>query len=971
MDFRRWWQRAAKLMRVAPLVFGLAPFQTTAMISAQEATPGAGTACQHVIEHDVAAQTQRLLADCVTDETIFVSNGWTFDGGGHTIFAVDPAGWRLQAAVLSVKAGAGSVHDVVIDGRGLEEPCLIDGGATALGGLVFLDSTGEARRVTVRNMDRDLPPGEDAFADGQSQMESCGTGIAVIGEHAQVAVAASVVSGVGYAGVLIEHGAATISNNVIVRAADAGVLALLGAHVRVTPGNQISYGSTGIFFEGEGTSGRIAGNTIVQMRNHGVVVMAGAHASLADNLITDATERGVVVLQGATAVSDSDEVARTSLAFSVMSGELAVNEPVISACRVGVLSVDGSAAEVKGGEVRECAYGLGASGAGSRLVASEAVITGAASAGVTSEAGGHVELHDLSITHSLDGMTVLGESSALVASTQVKDTTEAALWIEGGGKAIVSDMEIARPGIYGARIMGPGSTLTLSNSTISGARDVSIQAIAGARFTGRSLRVTAAETGLLFRDIDTTADLTGVAVSGGQTHLVIEEGAQATVTRLSSAGGKSGVQVRGPGARATIRESSIAHLAYEGVQIRDGGWASVATTQFSEAGETAIQIENTAPLFVPAAVTIGDEGCTPGMISAPAETRVRITFHNATRSPREIAGPVLTARERLAPGEQVSLNITGPAGDLTFSCFPPDGVGAAQPVVVRFVPAGQPLPPTIGGEPILLRANAFSDGRTGISISGPHRAVISENTMNRLRGDGIALSDGATATVRDNVLVDLGEAGILVEDGAQAMVTGNSITNTRTWGIRVYGAESSGTVARNVIRDAGLAGIEVSHAARATLLQNELPANDTHGILIQGASAAVWQNSIGPAQTGIAVTNGAVATISRNQVSQVSGTGLVIANAQAVAAENTFVGLGLTGTSEAEPATGIHLLADASGTLRGNTVSGFLTAGSCGLLLSAPTPAALRIDDMSFPAPGNWRDRCVATEPAATPVPAA
>ena len=847
----------------------------------------------------------------------------------------------------------------------------LDGGATALGGLVFLDSTGEARRVTVRDMDRAFPRDEEPFGNGQSQLESCGTGIAIIGEEAQVTVEASLVSDVGYAGVLIEHGAATISRNAIVRADDSGVLALFGAYVRVTPGNQISYGTNGIFFEGEGTSGRIAGNTIAQMRGAGVVVMDGAYASLAENRIMDVTERGVVVLQGATAASERDELARTDFAFSALGGELVSSEPVISECRVGVLSVNRSAAEVIGGDVQECTYGLGASGVGSRLVASETVITGAASAGVSAEGGGHVEVRDLSITHSLSGITVLDQSSAEVESTHLEDTTEAALLVVGGSKVRVSGLEIVRPGTYGARIIGPGSSLTMSSSTISGAEDVGVQASAGARFTGSSLQMTGGETGMQFRDLNTTADLTGVAISGAEIHLMIEEGAQATVTRLSSVGGKSGVQVRGPGARVTIRESSIAHMTYEGVQISEGGWASVATTQFTEVGETGIQLQDTAPLFVPAVVTIGDEGCAPGIVTAPADTRVRITFHNANQVPWEIEGPVLPARESIAPGNQVSLNITGPAGDLSFSCFPPDGTGDVQTVLVRFVPAGQPLPPTIAGEPIQLHANTFSDGRNGIRISGQRSVVISENTFSRMRGDGITLSDDATATVRDNVLSDLGEAGILVKSGAQALVTENSITNPRTWGVRVNEAESSATVSRNVVREAGLAGIEVSNGARATLLQNELPASDTYGILVQGegASAAVWQNSIGPAQTGIAVTNGAVATVDRNQLTRVTGTGLVVEDAQVIATANGFVGPGLSTESTVQPATGIHVRAGAAGTLRSNTASGFLSEGSCALRLDAPASDALRVDDLRFLAPGNWRDTCSEAEPAATPAP--
>jgi hypothetical protein len=971
MDFMRWWQSTARLMQVAPVVFGLAPFLTTATMSAQEATPAVSTACQDVIEHDVAAHTQLLLADCVTDETIYVSDGWTFDGGGNTIFAVDPPGGRLQAAVLTVHTGTGNVHDVVIDGSRLEAPCLIDGGATALGGLVFLDSTGEARRVTVRNIDRALPSGEDAFNNGLSQLESCGTGIAIIGEESRVTVTSSIVSNVGYTGVLVEHGAATISRNAISRADDTGVLALFGAYVRVTPGNQISYGRMGIMFEGEGTSGRIAGNTIVQMRESGVVIMDGAHASLADNLVTDVTRYGVLALRGAAVASERDEIARVEFALGALDGELGVTEPDISACTVGVLSLDGTTAEVTGGDVRECSYGLAAAEVGSRLVASDTIITGADRAGVTAEAGGHIEVDGLTVTESLDAVTVLGQSSAVVTSTRVEDTTEAALWVQAGGKARVSGMEITRPGTYGARVLGPGSALTMSNSTIIDAEDVGVQASAGAHFTGRDLRITGLATGLQFRDIDTVAGLSDVAVSRAELHLQIEEGAQATVTRLASTGGRSGVQVHGPGSRAVIRESSFAHITYDGVMISDGGWASVSTTQFTEIGENAIHVQETAPLFVTTVVTIGENGCSPHVITAPAGKRVRVTFHNATQAPWEIEGPVLTTREQIAPGRQLSLNLTGPEGNLAFSCFPTDSVDQGQTVLVRFLPAAQGGASALVTEPIMLHANAFSDGRNGINVSGNRSVIIKENTFSRLRGDGIVLTGGATATVRENVLADLGEAGILVEGGAQATVTANTITNPRTWGIRVHEAETSGTVTRNVVRDAGLAGIEVSHGARATLLQNDLPTNDTHGILVsgKGASAAVWQNTIGPVRTGITVTDNAVATVDRNTVEHVTGTGLVASDAQVIATGNAFVGSPVAADQANQPATGIHVMAGAVGTLCGNTVSGFLAEGSCGLTLEQSPAATLHVTDMRFPAPGNWRDTCTDAGLTATPVP--
>jgi hypothetical protein len=92
-------------------------------------------------------------------------------------------------------------------------------------------------------------------------------------------------------------------------------------------------------------------------------------------------------------------------------------------------------------------------------------------------------------------------------------------------------------------------------------------------------------------------------------------------------------------------------------------------------------------------------------------------------------------------------------------------------------------------------------------------------------------------------------------------------------------------------------------------------------------------------------------------------------NAQVTATDNTFAGPGHNDALTTQPATGIQILAGAGGTLRGNTVSGFLPEGSCGLVLPASSPAALHIEDTRFPAPGNWRGTCFEAGPA-TPVPA-
>ena len=80
--------------------------------------------------------TIRLLADCTTDATVVVPNGRTFDGDGHSLTAVDPAGGHFLGAVLAVGPGAATfVTDVEVTSSGLANVC--DGGGDRLRGILF------------------------------------------------------------------------------------------------------------------------------------------------------------------------------------------------------------------------------------------------------------------------------------------------------------------------------------------------------------------------------------------------------------------------------------------------------------------------------------------------------------------------------------------------------------------------------------------------------------------------------------------------------------------------------------------------------------------------------------------------------------------------------------------------------------------------------------------------------------------
>ena len=53
----------------------------------------------------VSGTTMTLQADCTTDETLFIPDGFTLDGANRTIHAVDPPGGNFYGAVVR-NAGA-------------------------------------------------------------------------------------------------------------------------------------------------------------------------------------------------------------------------------------------------------------------------------------------------------------------------------------------------------------------------------------------------------------------------------------------------------------------------------------------------------------------------------------------------------------------------------------------------------------------------------------------------------------------------------------------------------------------------------------------------------------------------------------------------------------------------------------------------------------------------------------------------
>ncbi|WP_169800636.1 right-handed parallel beta-helix repeat-containing protein [Archangium gephyra] len=82
-----------------------------------------------------------LAADCTTDSTLFVPEGYGFDGAGHTVTAVDPPGGAFTGAVIRNRGGTARVHGVTVTTSGLKDQCQT--GAAKLRGILLEGASGE------------------------------------------------------------------------------------------------------------------------------------------------------------------------------------------------------------------------------------------------------------------------------------------------------------------------------------------------------------------------------------------------------------------------------------------------------------------------------------------------------------------------------------------------------------------------------------------------------------------------------------------------------------------------------------------------------------------------------------------------------------------------------------------------------------------------------------------------------------
>jgi hypothetical protein len=98
--------------------------------------------------------TMSLDADCTTDATILVTDGWTLDGRGYSITAVDPDGGHFLGAVVMNGGSTAYVTKLVVQAIGLSDDVCHNNGPDRLRGIMFDGASGSITHNTVQSINQ-------------------------------------------------------------------------------------------------------------------------------------------------------------------------------------------------------------------------------------------------------------------------------------------------------------------------------------------------------------------------------------------------------------------------------------------------------------------------------------------------------------------------------------------------------------------------------------------------------------------------------------------------------------------------------------------------------------------------------------------------------------------------------------------------------------------------------------------------
>lgn len=173
----------------------------------------------------VTGTTMTLDGDCETDETIFVPDGFTLDGAGHTITAVDPEGGHFLGGVIKNGGATAYVTNVTVTASGLADVC--DPGDARLRGILFDGAAGSITNTTVV----DLNQGQSGCQEGNA-IEVRNAPFDTTGTDLAVTISGNTVTNYQKNGITANGSvAATIAGNVVTGAGPVDYIAQNGIQV--------------------------------------------------------------------------------------------------------------------------------------------------------------------------------------------------------------------------------------------------------------------------------------------------------------------------------------------------------------------------------------------------------------------------------------------------------------------------------------------------------------------------------------------------------------------------------------------------------------------------------------------------------------------------------------------------------------------------------------------------------------------
>jgi hypothetical protein len=169
-----------------------------------------------------------LTANCTTDHTLYVPDGWTLDGSGYTITGVDPVGGHFLGAVVKNGGAIAHVANLTVTVSGLANVC--DGAGppdNRLRGILFDSAGGSITNNTVTNINQ----GVSGCQEGNG-IEVRNAPFDNTGPDVAVTISGNAVTGYQKNGITANGSvAATILNNTVAGAGPVNYIAQNGIQI--------------------------------------------------------------------------------------------------------------------------------------------------------------------------------------------------------------------------------------------------------------------------------------------------------------------------------------------------------------------------------------------------------------------------------------------------------------------------------------------------------------------------------------------------------------------------------------------------------------------------------------------------------------------------------------------------------------------------------------------------------------------